>query len=66
MDKWLHAQKSVEWSYLSIPKFQRLHRRGLGLKVIHVSKMGHSHMISQADTRIDIDTSLFSVNIYIK
>ena len=27
----LHAQKSVGWNYLSIPKLQRLHRWSLGM-----------------------------------
>ena len=31
MDKLLHAQKSVGWNYLSIPKLQRLHRWSLGM-----------------------------------
>ena len=31
MDKLLHAQKSVGWNYLSIPKLQRLHCWNLGL-----------------------------------
>ena len=31
MDKQLHAQNSVWWNYLSIPKLQRLHRWSLGM-----------------------------------
>ena len=31
MDKYSHAQKSVGWNYLSIPKLQRLHRWSLGM-----------------------------------
>ena len=31
MDKWLHPLLSMGWSYISIPKLQRLHRWSLGM-----------------------------------
>ena len=31
VDKYSHAQQSVEWNYFSIPKLQRLHRWSLGI-----------------------------------
>ena len=45
IDKWSHAQKSVGWNYLSIPKLQWLHHWSLGM-----DKYFHPHFMMDVIT----------------